>query len=126
MKRMTGLIVVAAVLLPSSFVLSTVPVHAATNTSPGTVISSASQTINNTLSKVATTKRITYYSTDSSGQPIVVSGLVLRPKNAPATNGKIVAWAHGTAGIADKCAPSTSNNLGFTEYTNEVASYLSK
>jgi len=126
MKRITGLIVVGAVLLGSSFLLPTAPVGAAANTSPGTVISSASQTINSTLSKVSTSKRITYYSTDSGGHPIVVSGLVLRPKNAPATNGKVVAWAHGTAGIADRCAPSTSNNLGFTEYTNEVASYLSK
>ena len=53
--------------------------------------------------------RILYSSTDGiRGQaPVSVSGAVFLPKGtAPAGGWPIVAWAHGTVGIADACAPS--------------------
>jgi len=53
--------------------------------------------------------RILYSSTDgfTSTQPIVVSGAVFIPRGtAPAGGWPVVAWAHGTVGLADICAPS--------------------
>ncbi len=54
-----------------------------------------------------------YHSTDLSGHDIAVSGLVLVPKGpAPAHGWPIAAWAHGTTGLADQCAPSIAEDLG--------------
>lgn len=53
--------------------------------------------------------RILYSSTDGivGRVPVSVSGAVFLPKGtAPAGGWPIVAWAHGTVGIADVCAPS--------------------
>ena len=53
--------------------------------------------------------RILYSSTDGvSGHGIVaVSGAIFLPRGEPPKGGwKVVAWAHGTVGIADGCAPS--------------------
>jgi Secretory lipase len=47
---------------------------------------------------------ILYRSTGPDGRPIAVSGLVLAPASADAH--PVVAWAHGTSGLADACAPS--------------------
>ncbi|MEI6622011.1 MAG: lipase family protein [Actinomycetes bacterium] len=51
--------------------------------------------------------RIVYVSQDSAGKAVPVSGLVFVP-TAPAPPGgrKVLAWAHGTVGLASKCAPS--------------------
>lgn len=53
--------------------------------------------------------RMLYTSTDGNtgrGQ-LVTSGAVFYPKGtAPAGGWPVVAWAHGTVGIADRCAPS--------------------
>lgn len=56
--------------------------------------------------------KIWYVSTDfKTGDPIEVSGVVFAPKNS---EGKlpVVAWAHGTSGIAQKCAMSFLPNGG--------------
>jgi pimeloyl-ACP methyl ester carboxylesterase len=53
--------------------------------------------------------RILYTSTDGVGgkTPTVVSGAVFLPKGTPPAHGwPLVAWAHGTFGMADSCAPS--------------------
>jgi alpha-beta hydrolase superfamily lysophospholipase len=51
--------------------------------------------------------RILYSSRDLHDQPIAVSGLVLVPRAAaPDTGFPVVAWAHGTSGVARRCAPS--------------------
>lgn len=50
---------------------------------------------------------IVYGSTGLDGKPVAVSGLVLAPEAAPGSGGHlVVAWAHGTTGVADRCAPS--------------------
>jgi pimeloyl-ACP methyl ester carboxylesterase len=54
-------------------------------------------------------RRILYSSTDGVGgkSPIVVSGALFLPQGTPPAGGwPLVAWAHGTTGIADTCAPS--------------------
>jgi hypothetical protein len=53
--------------------------------------------------------RILYTSTDGIGGTarMVVSGAYFVPKGTPPEGGwKLLAWAHGTTGIADICAPS--------------------
>jgi acetyl esterase/lipase len=56
--------------------------------------------------------RIVYHSTDGGGVPIDVTGVVIVPSGAAPMGGRdIVAWAHGTSGIADACAPSTNSWL---------------
>jgi len=52
--------------------------------------------------------RVMYTSTDDAGAPIVVTGLIRVPTDRPApTDGwPVIAWAHGTSGTADRCAPS--------------------
>ncbi len=55
-----------------------------------------------------TVLRVLYVSRSLRDEPIVVSGLVAVPED-PAPEGRghdVVAWAHGTTGIADVCAPS--------------------
>lgn len=55
--------------------------------------------------------RVLYRSSDPSGNPIAVSGIIVAP--AGTTNGTtsdddrpVVAWAHPTTGVARRCAPS--------------------
>ncbi len=49
--------------------------------------------------------RILYTTTRADGLPAVASGLVVVPDDAAATH-PVVAWAHGTTGVARRCAPS--------------------
>ena len=52
-----------------------------------------------------------YRSTGLDGRPIVVSGYIVIPDGpAPIGGRPIVAWAHPTTGVADKCAPSRKLN----------------
>jgi pimeloyl-ACP methyl ester carboxylesterase len=51
--------------------------------------------------------RILYASQGWDDRPIAVSGDVLIPKGeAPAKGWPVLAWSHGTVGVADVCAPS--------------------
>lgn len=58
--------------------------------------------------------RIKYRSTSGKGQANEVTGVVIIPlAPAPPQGRPVVAWAHGTFGVAENCAPST-NPLLFT------------
>lgn len=51
--------------------------------------------------------RVLYRSQNQNGDAIAVSGVIVVPQTrAPREGRPIVAWAHGTTGIARKCAPS--------------------
>ena len=51
--------------------------------------------------------RVLYSSQGWEDQPVVVSGAVFIPKGAPPKGGwPVLAWSHGTVGVADVCAPS--------------------
>ncbi|RPA59526.1 alpha/beta hydrolase [Gordonia oryzae] len=51
--------------------------------------------------------RVLYSTRDVHGRPAVSSGEVLLPKRpAPAGGYPVIAWAHGTTGLGDNCAPS--------------------
>ena len=54
-----------------------------------------------------TVYRVMYVSETASGRPTPVTGLVLVPSAPPPSGGyPVVTWAHGTNGMADRCAPS--------------------
>ena len=51
--------------------------------------------------------RIRYWTTSDQGKPIAVSGFVVAPREAlPPQPRKVLAWAHGTWGVVDRCALS--------------------
>ena len=56
--------------------------------------------------------RVVYHSADAGAKAIDVTDVVIIPAGDPPAAGRdIVAWAHGTSGIADDCAPSTNSWL---------------
>ena len=51
--------------------------------------------------------RVMYLSESVQGERIAVTGLVLHPEGEPPAEGRrVLSWAHGTTGMADRCAPS--------------------
>lgn len=56
--------------------------------------------------------RVRYWTTSDRGQPIEVTGMVIAPREAlPAQPRPVIAWAHGSWGVAGKCSPSQSPNF---------------
>lgn len=59
----------------------------------------------------ATTYRVLYKSTGYDGEPTAVSGIVVVPDGeAPAGGRKVIAYTHGTTGVASNCAPSLTSS----------------
>lgn len=66
-----------------------------------------------------------YHSTNLAGQDVAASGALLVPAGPPPAGGwPVVSWAHGTTGMADRCAPSQTPNLFYNEYADEVSTFL--
>jgi alpha-beta hydrolase superfamily lysophospholipase len=88
---------------PSSAASGTVP---AASQKPGTLLSH--ERIGLPRNYRATAWRITYVTRDYKLRPILSTGIVVLPANAPANKAarKFIAWAHPTTGVAWKCAPS--------------------
>jgi len=75
---------------------------------PGTIIRSE---VVDGFHSGATAYRVLYTSTDYDGNPTAVSGLILVPEGAPPEGGrKLIAYTHGTVGVASNCAPSLVTN----------------
>jgi pimeloyl-ACP methyl ester carboxylesterase len=91
---------------------------------PGVVLTSATATLPPELTGLATGKRIQYVSTDVNGALITATALIMTPKGGK--QNRVAAWAHGTTGLADKCAPSTSQNVFWPEARAAVAALLGK
>jgi alpha-beta hydrolase superfamily lysophospholipase len=91
---------------------------------PGTVLTSTTATLPPELTPLATAKRIQYVSTDINGSIIPATGLIITPKTGK--KNKVVAWSHGTTGLADKCAPSTNQNVFWPEARTAVAALLNR
>ena len=65
-----------------------------------------------------------YRSVNSRGEDVVVSGVLLIPHgDVPAGGWPMISWAHGTVGIADRCAPSHSPTMG-GEFNGEYVKLL--
>jgi alpha-beta hydrolase superfamily lysophospholipase len=91
---------------------------------PGTVISSATATLPSEVAPFGTGKRVQYISTNVSGAAITVTGLIITPKLNKKY--KTVAWAHGSTGLADQCAPSTNQDVFWPEARAAVAELLKR
>lgn len=73
----------------------------------GALLSMSAQPVGATLAHARERVLITYRSRGATGAPIVASGYVLIPRGTPPAGGwPVLAWAHGTTGVADTCAPS--------------------
>ena len=56
--------------------------------------------------------RVRYWTTDAAGRPREVTGMVVAPREAvPAQARPVLAWTHGTWGVASRCAPSLSKDF---------------
>jgi len=65
-----------------------------------------------TLPKGATAVRIIYHSLDATGGDVATSAAVLIPAGTPPPQGwPVIAWAHGTSGVARLCAPSAMKDV---------------
>lgn len=68
---------------------------------------------------------VVYHSTSVTGRDIAVSGVVFVPPGPPPHDGwPVVSWAHGTTGMADRCAPSERPNLYYNEYAQVVRTFV--
>jgi pimeloyl-ACP methyl ester carboxylesterase len=88
---------------------------------PGRLLRSEALGVEQSLSSAGTGVRILYASTDGLGgtSPVIVSGALFLPKgDAPRGGWPLLAWAHGTVGVADICAPS------WTARSERDATYL--
>ncbi len=90
---------------------------------PGQLLNSEALPRELGLAEAGLQKRILYTSTDGvdGKSTIVVSGAFFAPKGTPPAGGwPLVAWAHGTVGIADICAPSwQSRTYRDSQYLNK-------
>lgn len=78
------------------------------------------------LKNASRTILVLYRSRDAKGKPIAVSGTVDLPRGkAPRGGWRLISWAHGTTGVADKCAPSRIKAGGpadgYIEYASATA-----
>ncbi len=68
------------------------------------------------LPQGATAVRILYHSLSADGKDVATSGVVLIPAGkAPADGWPVIAWAHGTSGVARQCAPSLQKDMEYGE-----------
>ena len=68
------------------------------------------------LPKGARAVRILYHSLNATGEDVATSGVVLIPSGLPPPKGwPIIAWAHGTSGVARLCAPSAMKDVYYGE-----------
>jgi len=66
--------------------------------------------------KGASAVRILYHSLNGDGGDTATSGVVLIPAGRPPAGGwPVIAWAHGTSGVARMCAPSLEKDMEYGE-----------
>jgi alpha-beta hydrolase superfamily lysophospholipase len=82
---------------------------------PGTLIRSE-RFAGYRLPKGATAVRILYHSRSLNGEDVAASGVILIPAGvAPPEGWPVIAWAHGTSGVARICAPSLMKDVEYGE-----------
>jgi pimeloyl-ACP methyl ester carboxylesterase len=82
---------------------------------PGTLVSAEPMEVDDVDGDVW---RVTYVSQRINGNPVEVTGLVVRPRGeAPADGFPVMAWGHATIGVADACIQMNSfdGHLGIPE-----------
>ena len=121
MKKISRLLLAALIAVAGMLVATAGPAHA---TVPGFVLSSSTASLPPALSALATGKRIQYLTTNVNGGLITATGLVLTPRTGK--KNRVVAWGHGTTGLADTCAPSNNQAVFWDEARIAVAELLSR
>ena len=114
----------AVVLLGTGGTVAVTAPAIADATVPGSVLTSAPATLPAALAQAATAKRIKYVTTDVRGATVPATGLVLTPRTG--RKNRVVVWAHGTTGVADRCAPSVNQDVFWPEARAAVAELLSR
>jgi pimeloyl-ACP methyl ester carboxylesterase len=100
--RLSLRILAAALALMASAAQNTASLAAEAN--PGKLVSAEAMV---GAPEGARAYRILYWSTGLDGKPAEVSGVVIAPRGPPPPGGRaIVAWAHPTTGVVNRCAPS--------------------
>ncbi|QDQ93364.1 lipase [Rhodococcus sp. WB9] len=109
--RRTGTVLAAALALS----LLGAPTPAAAQTAggdPGAVVVATPVAPDARPPGVADAAYVTYWTTGPLNEPALSTGAVLLPPGeAPPGGWPVVSWAHGTVGIADKCAPTVTGKL---------------
>lgn len=108
-----ALLPVAAALSEEAKLIAEVPARELAASKPGAILRVWPQ-IGGAVGN-AKAYRILYHSTDANGQPVAVSGAVFIPSGpAPRRRRDIIAWAHPTTGVVDRCAPTLLPDLAGT------------
>src|SRR4051794_12314657 len=90
------------------------PASAATH---GDVVSSRALTGAAALKSADSNRLVLYRSVGIGDKRVTVSGTISLPKGkAPKGGWPIITWAHGTTGMADKCAPSRAGTDPLVSY----------
>lgn len=88
---------------------------------PGTILSIQAQDTD-LFTNASQRFLINYRSRGVQSEPIVASGFILLPKGkAPKGGWPVLAWAHGTTGVADTCAPSNDFAGGPVHVYQQIA-----
>ncbi|MCJ0904625.1 lipase family protein [Rhodococcus sp. ARC_M6] len=86
-----------------------VPAAAEPTGSPGEVVGQERLGPDRVLPGAVTATKVTYWSQGPKDSPMMSTGVVYRPVGTPPEGGwPVISYAHGTVGVADQCAPSTS------------------
>ena len=87
----------------------TAPAAAESKNAPGAVVGQESLGADRVIPGAVSATKVTYWSTGPKDAPMTSSGVVYRPEGTPPEGGwPVISYAHGTVGVADQCAPSTS------------------
>ena len=71
--------------------------------------------------------RFTYWTTAAENRSEISSAAVYLPRGtAPEGGWPVIAWAHDTVGLADKCAPSWSGKTESAAHWNDITPWLRK
>jgi len=82
-----------------------------TEAAPGTLVRSETAT-DYALPPGVTATRILYHTRTARNEDAIASGVVLMPYGRPPKGGwPLLAWSHGTSGVARACAPSLMRSL---------------
>lgn len=81
--------------------------------SPGVVVGTADLDRSSWIPGAATGVTVTYRTTGPQNRSALSTGAVFTPPGPPPPGGwPVISWAHGTVGLADKCAPTTTGRVG--------------
>ncbi|MFD3508071.1 lipase family protein [Nocardia sp. NPDC058666] len=77
--------------------------------SPGQLVAVENLSPVASLPQTGRSAKLTYWTRGPHDSPMISSGAVYVPVgNAPPEGWPVIAWAHGTVGVADHCAPTTA------------------